>query len=46
LGLAGQPVPGSLLSPDPPGEEIELEDARAEQQRVWERLTSRDSTST
>jgi len=29
LGSAGHPVPGSLLRPDPPGEHVALENARA-----------------
>jgi ubiquinol-cytochrome c reductase cytochrome b subunit len=43
LGLAGKPVPGTMFNPDPPGEETELDDARAEQQRRWERFAGKDS---
>jgi ubiquinol-cytochrome c reductase cytochrome b subunit len=36
LGFGGQPVPGSLLSPDPADETVALEQARAEEARAEE----------
>jgi len=34
LGFGGQPVPGSLLTPDPASETAALEQARAEEARA------------
>ncbi len=45
LGFGGQPVPGSLLTPDPADETVALEQARAEEARAEEAQPDRRSSS-